>query len=98
MQFCLYSVNRGNCLRAGVRMRLFAGRHRSDSNFHIFAIHSREYYYWPAVKGAWVFPMKYAALSRNVSREGGLISRFRFLVRTGTIDKVEFYIAIEHNR
>lgn len=48
------------------------GTERSDSNFHIFAIHSREYYYSPVVKGAWVFPMKYAALSRNVPREADL--------------------------
>jgi len=41
-------------------------------NFHIFAIHSRKYYDRLAAKGAWVFPMKYAALSKNVLREAAL--------------------------
>jgi len=74
-RFLVYSVNRAEAACGQVQG---CGYLRWDDTvgfriyFHIFAIHSREYYYWSAVKGARVFPMKYAALSRNVPREAAL--------------------------
>lgn len=63
-------------------MWLFAERERawSYSNFHIFAIRLRGYYYWPCSKRCMVFPMKYSALSRNVPSARMVLSRVFFFL------------------